>query len=79
MSAPGPPGPDPASPALLKCSGCGWDIECRPEDATRYRLKGCPLCGSPVADVTPPAPANPKNKRLVPRRVVRVSSWPHGC
>jgi hypothetical protein len=66
------PGPDPFDRRLLRCGGCGWDIDCSAADADRFAAVGCPGCGGPVAEAPPAAPGPPaRNKRLVQRRAAR--------
>jgi PilZ domain len=73
MSASDQSGPDPSDRRLMRCGGCGWDIECSAADAARYTLAGCPACAGPVAEAVPTSTPGPaiKNKRLVQRRLAR--------
>jgi PilZ domain len=63
------PGPDPADRHLLRCSGCGRDIECPAGDVARYQRDRCPACGATVVAAAGGKPA--RDKRLVCRRAVR--------
>ena len=61
---------------LLRCGGCGWEVECLAADADRFLRAGCLLCGGGVRPaVTESAPpparkpaAGPKDQRRGARR-----------
>jgi PilZ domain len=67
----GEPGPDPTDRHLLRCSGCGRDIECPAGDVARYKRDGCPACGATVVAAAPAGGKPARDKRLVRRRSVR--------
>ncbi|HKB01132.1 MAG TPA: PilZ domain-containing protein [Gemmataceae bacterium] len=65
------PGPIPADRHLLRCSGCGLDIECPAGDVARYTRGACPACGATVVTAATVGGKPARNKRLVTRRAVR--------